>query len=434
MSSLSGASRGTLHRSRSGPEPNRIDSAAFLHSVAAMQQEQSSAGTAPAITRPRLRGKRLVGRGLLVLLLAPLLGSAVRAPGPAPAGFAAPLAVAAGSTVPARLAPPAPEPLTFANLAPEDARLINMRIPFTSSVGAIAPGFVLRGTPASRARAVDCLASAMWYEAGESDLGQRAVAQVVLNRVRHPAFPKTVCGVVFQGSERTTGCQFTFTCDGALARRPSAGGLALARARAEIMLHGGTVPQVGLATHYHTDWVHPVWSGEMDKLARVDTHLFFRWHGGWGQAPAYRQPYAADEPEIAKLAAISEAHRAGALPPALDYELVDGAVPPGAGLMQPALAGAEPQIASGPQQTMVMMPGGNGGRQSFQAMGKCSGRQVCKVFGYVDGDMKDLAFVYVRDRRSGWVEVMQWDCKVYPRDKADECLSPASRKWIDYPV
>ncbi|WP_398286925.1 cell wall hydrolase [Sphingomonas daechungensis] len=63
------------------------------------------------------------------------------------------------------------------------------------------------------------MTSAVYYEAGQESLdGQRAVAQVVLNRVRHPAFPANVCGVVYEGSTRATGCQFTFTCDGSLMR------------------------------------------------------------------------------------------------------------------------------------------------------------------------------------------------------------------------
>ena len=406
----------------------------FLHSVAAMQQEQSLPGTALGIAPPRFRHRRLGRKGLLLLLAAPLLGSAV--PAPRHAGLnpsASTASPTSGRVVPSTLVPPRPEPLTFANLPADDARLINMRIPFATALGGLAPSFFVKGSPESRSRAVDCLASAMWYEAGESDLGQRAVAQVVLNRVRHPAFPATVCGVVFQGSERTTGCQFTFTCDGALARRPSAGSLALTRVRAEMMLHGSTVPQVGLATHYHTDWVHPVWSSAMDKLARIDTHLFFRWQGSWGRAPAFRQPYGGEEPVIAKIAGISVAHGAGAQP-SLDYDLAAAEAPGTAGGLAGGLAGTQGQDAPSGPQTMVMMPGGNGGRQSFQAMGKCSGRQTCKVYGYVEGDSKDLAFVYVRDRRSGWVEVMLWDCKVYPREKSDECLSPTSRKWIDYPV
>ncbi|MGJ3626051.1 cell wall hydrolase [Sphingomonas sp. MMS24-JH45] len=84
--------------------------------------------------------------------------------------------------------------------------------------------------------------------------------QVVLNRLRHPAFPKTVCGVVFQGAERSTGCQFTFTCDGALARQPSPLAWDRARKVAAAALAGAVYRPVGYATHYHTDWVVPYWS------------------------------------------------------------------------------------------------------------------------------------------------------------------------------
>ena len=79
--------------------------------------------------------------------------------------------------------------------------------------------------PRRAAQALECLASAVYYEAGnQDDDGERAVAQVVLNRVRHPAFPASVCGVVYEGSTRPTGCQFTFTCDGSLYRQPDADG------------------------------------------------------------------------------------------------------------------------------------------------------------------------------------------------------------------
>ena len=117
--------------------------------------------------------------------------------------------------------PPAVEPVVVADIAPEAARKINAAAPFLTSELVPARPFTFAGSSVDRERAVTCLASAAWYEAGDDAEGERAVVQVVLNRVRHPAFPKTVCGVVFQGSERATGCQFTFTCDGALARQPS---------------------------------------------------------------------------------------------------------------------------------------------------------------------------------------------------------------------
>jgi len=88
--------------------------------------------------------------------------------------------------------------------------------------GPVAKPMQIDNSGVDRTRAQQCLTAAIYYEAAsESEAGQRAVAQVVLNRVAHPAYPNTVCGVVYEGSERSTGCQFSFTCDGSLARRPS---------------------------------------------------------------------------------------------------------------------------------------------------------------------------------------------------------------------
>jgi hypothetical protein len=122
---------------------------------------------------------------------------------------------------------------------------------------------------------------------------------VVLNRVRHPAFPKSVCAVVFQGSDRATGCQFTFTCDGALARVPSAAGWARAREVADQALAGKVYAPVGWSTHYHTNWVVPYWSGTLVKAANVGSQIFYRWGGGWGRAPAFRFAGAGAEPQVA---------------------------------------------------------------------------------------------------------------------------------------
>ncbi len=121
-------------------------------------------------------------------------------------------------------------------------------------VGAAAKPFYMPGTGISHLRASECLAQAVWYEAAsESEAGQRAVAQVVLNRVAHPSWPNSVCGVVYQGSERSTGCQFTFTCDGSLARRPSGMSWARAQRIADEALAGSVYAPVGLATHYHIE-------------------------------------------------------------------------------------------------------------------------------------------------------------------------------------
>ncbi len=170
------------------------------------------------------------------------------------------------------------------------------------SLGPAAKPFRFAGDSQGRARARACLAAAMFYEAGDDGIGQLAVGQVILNRARHPAFPKTVCGVVTQGSTRSTGCQFTFTCDGALARQASLAARSRALLHADLMLDGLVLAGVGLATHYHTDAVYPWWSPKLEKIARVGAHLFFRWPGFWGSAAAVLPRGSAPEPSAALFA------------------------------------------------------------------------------------------------------------------------------------
>jgi spore germination cell wall hydrolase CwlJ-like protein len=153
--------------------------------------------------------------------------------------------------------------------------------------------------PASKSdvqTALECLTAAVYFEArSQSDDGQRAVAQVVLNRVSHPAFPKTVCGVVYQGSNRSTGCQFTFTCDGSLrrAREPYAWGKAQKIAAAA--LAGYVFAPVGLATHYHTTAIHPWWADSMSRAVTIGAHIFYRWNGAWGDPKSFQRPYVGAE-------------------------------------------------------------------------------------------------------------------------------------------
>ena len=154
-----------------------------------------------------------------------------------------------------------------------------------------------RASSLDRARALQCLTAAIWYEAAsEPDAGQQAVAQVVLNRVRHPAFPATVCGVVYQGSEKA-GCQFSFACDGAMLRhQPSAAGWARAARVAAAALAGRVYAPVGLATHYHTFAVTPAWNRSLVMTDAVGAHFFHRWKGWWGTPAAFSRAYAGGEP------------------------------------------------------------------------------------------------------------------------------------------
>ena len=172
------------------------------------------------------------------------------------------------------------------DLSPEQALAENLASPLDRKNPA-APPFVASWLGAGDlARAGECMANAIYYEAaGEPEAGQMAVAQVVLNRLRHPRYPKTVCDVVYQGADRATGCQFTFTCDGSLARKPDAAGLAHARAIADAALHGATSPLAGQATHYHTIWIVPLWAREMRKVAIVGHHVFYRPPGAYGAYP-----------------------------------------------------------------------------------------------------------------------------------------------------
>ena len=160
----------------------------------------------------------------------------------------------------------------------EQARSANAAIPLVSSELVPAKPFHFHGTPAAREQAIQCLATAALYEVGDDERGQKAIIQVVLNRVRLAGYPKTVCGVVYQGAARPTGCQFSFTCDGSQARRPEHAGWAAARSAAQRALSGYVFRSVGTATHYHADWVVPYWIGSLDKIAKIESHIFYRPH------------------------------------------------------------------------------------------------------------------------------------------------------------
>ncbi len=166
--------------------------------------------------------------------------------------------------------------------------------------GPAARSFLSTGTGIDKARALQCLATAVYYEAASEALGgQRAVAQVVLNRVAHPSYPNSVCGVVYQGSERKTGCQFSFTCDGSLRRTASASGMARARMVAQDALAGEVYKPVGLATHYHTVWIHPYWAPSLDHVGTIGAHRFYKWKGVAGTPGAFSAAYRGGEPVAA---------------------------------------------------------------------------------------------------------------------------------------
>jgi spore germination cell wall hydrolase CwlJ-like protein len=321
---------------------------------------------------------------------------------------------------------PPVEPTAFVDLAPTDAREFNATVAFSTAPNPAARPFNVSGSPESQARAIDCLAAGVIYEAGDDTSGERAVAQVILNRVRHPAFPKSVCGVVFQGSERRTGCQFTFTCDGAIMRaiRPEAWERARYVARAA--LHGSVDARVGHATHYHTDWVVPYWSSSLDKIVEIHTHLFFRWTGWWGTPPAFSGRYTGNEPAIPQLARLSEGHRTASEAAGLSTAMLD-----------PAMLG-DAAVPKGLEQDTntflvtldAMMPAES--MPAFAAR-TCGERPYCKFMAWgskattpaalpvTPVQQQAMSFSYLRDRAYGF-EKSLWNCREFKRSEPNQCM------------
>jgi spore germination cell wall hydrolase CwlJ-like protein len=192
-----------------------------------------------------------------------------------------------------------PPPDLLRPLSPEQAVKENADRPFVKRPDTPATKFVLKAAPEDKDRALTCLTQAVYYEAaGEGADGERAVAQVIINRMRHPGYPSSICGVVYQGSERGTGCQFTFTCNGSLLRQPSPDLWARARKIAQDALSGKVFAPVGHATHYHADYVLPYWADSLDKSVQIGRHIFYRLRGSLGEKNAFSQRYAGTEPIV----------------------------------------------------------------------------------------------------------------------------------------
>lgn len=340
-----------------------------------------------------------------------------------------------------RVVPPAElppvEPVAFVDLSPEDAKAFNANVPFSTLPNPSARPFRFTGGSEDRARAVDCMAAGVLYEAGDDTEGERAVAQVVLNRLRHPAFPKTVCGVIFEGEERSTGCQFSFSCDHALTRwTPTADAWRRARAVATSALNGSVYRPVGYSTHYHTDWVVPYWQASLDKVVAVHSHLFFRWTGWWGTPPAFNRAVSSSEPVIAQLAALSDAHKTAAAMADADEALLEATAALGLFDDEPAPPEAVPVAGSAPDpdSLLVTLPANAlPGIYPYLATRACGSRKVCKYSAWADpgatpktlplspDQVATMAFSYYRDRDAG-IDKMLWNCTQAKRVDRRECM------------
>jgi len=160
-----------------------------------------------------------------------------------------------------------------------DARAMMLQAVLRGPSAAIEPA--VPAEPQLDARQHNCLAQAIYYEArGETQHGQVAVAEVIMNRVRSRAYPNSICGVVYQGSHLSTGCQFTFTCDGSLGHRPRGRAWERAQRVASAVMLGYTRPVTNHATHYHTTAVNPVWNSGLVPTTQIGVHKFYRFPRG----------------------------------------------------------------------------------------------------------------------------------------------------------
>lgn len=241
-------------------------------------------------------------------------------------------------------------PSDILKLSAEDALARNMALPISRVANPLAPPFVASWLGGDLPKSTVCLAQAVYYEAnGEPLVGQRAVAQVVLNRLRHPRYPKTVCDVVFQGSERPTGCQFSFTCDGSLSRTPNAARWATAMGVATAALQGWTSVAAGQATHYHTLYVFPKWAPELLKTGVIGHHVFYRLPGRFYDYSVFRDAVAANPPP-------PDAAATDAVDLTVDPSLLPGG---GVGTGDPVTLAAPPAAPSTGGASPGDAPGGN---------------------------------------------------------------------------
>lgn len=244
------------------------------------------------------------------------------------------------------------------DLDADQARAWNLANPTSVLPNPAARPFKLKtGGMLDEARAIDCLTAAIYYEAAwESVEGQRAVAQVVLNRMRHPAYPKTVCGVVFQGSNRTTGCQFSFTCDGAMNRQPQEAGWLRARSVASAALNGYVMKQVGTATHYHANYVAAYWSPSLVKVGTIGAHIFYRWTGGSGLPPAFSGKYLGTEAEGMQIAALDKYATTPKIEASLANDNLQEALPVEEAVLTKAPKGADGRTPASHSETVKQEP------------------------------------------------------------------------------
>ncbi|ADG09424.1 cell wall hydrolase [Caulobacter segnis] len=257
----------------------------------------------------------------------------------------------------------------------DEARIINALRPVAPDGLEAAKPFVLTGSADARAKALKCLTQAVYYEAGfEPGEGQMAVAQTVINRMRHPGYPKSICGVIYEGAARVTGCQFSFACDGSLAREPVPTIWANAEAVARRALKGFVFKPVGTATHYHADYVAPYWAPTLVKLKQFGQHIFYRWTGPSGTLAAFRGRYSGNETVSADILLAADPRTLEAAPPEVLAAQAGPAAPLATGAAAQMLGVANLVL---PEAKLVTVPDANSPTgERVVAQGVVAGRRI----------------------------------------------------------
>ena len=203
-----------------------------------------------------------------------------------PAALAALVNNPSGDVLATAYAPPEPD---YAKSSPFDSLLRDEPETTGRFIPPVAPGdhaWMSQPLPATVFNAGEqkCLATAIYFEArGENLRGQAAVAQVILNRVRNPTYPNTICGVVYQNDHWRNRCQFSFACDGRKDVITSRSSYKMAEEVAMAVTAGKIfIPEVASSTHYYAQYVSPGWARAMNKMTKIGLHIFYRTrHGGW---------------------------------------------------------------------------------------------------------------------------------------------------------
>jgi spore germination cell wall hydrolase CwlJ-like protein len=258
-----------------------------------------------------------------------------------------------------------PPTLPVGQLSQADAALLNSVLPNDLAYLEPAQPFILKATGAERERAVLCMTQAVYYEAAFEPLeGQQAVAQTVINRMRHPYFPKSVCGVVYQGSAVPIYCQFSFTCDGSLAKVPIPEYWARAAGVAQAALAGFVAKDVGSATFYHADYVFPRWGPQMVRIVQLGAHIFYRFPGPAGGVEVLNGRYGGNElgvsitgPPLDAIAAARAALGSGVYASALVSADPPGIIAVSAPLVAQAAAPASAMMVTVAEPPHAALPG-----------------------------------------------------------------------------